>query len=68
MHICANNIDMTNVRKHSNCVDPGQTALIEQFDLGLQCLSKRLLKHSGDEQASDFCCNLRFCVCCNLRS
>ena len=41
---------VVNVSSDENSADPDQTALIEQSDLGLQCLSKRLLKDFSNRQ------------------
>ena len=44
----------------ANSVDPDQTALKEQSDLGPYCLQKWLLKSQADDKADDNSCDWRF--------
>ena len=43
-----------------NSVDPDQTLLKEQSDLGPHCLQKWLLKSQADDKADDNSCDWRF--------
>ena len=43
-----------------NSLDPDQTFLEEQSDLGPHCLQKWLLKSQADDKADDNCCDRRF--------
>ena len=44
----------------ANSVDPDQTALKEQSDLGPHCLQKWLLKLQADDKADDNCFDWQF--------
>ena len=44
----------------ANSVNPDQTVLEEQSDLGPHCLQKWLLKSQADDKADDNCCDWQF--------
>ena len=60
LHIFAKSVDLCN-RIEANSVYPDQNAYIEQSDLDLHCLTKRLQKHFNTSnqmaKAEYFCCD-----------